>query len=99
MAGYHTSVAPLESIDRLRGTPCVRTKDNKDLVLLPLDFIFRTAEVQAKFDKLNIALSESRITSGKELWVTGRIDQSAVEMLKAAGWGYQEETGKKLMEK
>ena len=99
MAGYHARVSPVESIDRLHGTPFAWTKDSKAVVLLPLDFIFRTEEVQAKLDKLDDALGSASALAAKELWITGQVDESAREMLEADGWQYEEKAGKKLMEK
>ena len=91
MAGFHARVAPAKSIERVQGTPYLRTKDDKAVFLLPMDFVFGTEEVQAKLGRLDDALEKAGGIAGKELWVTGQIDGSAMKMLEASGW---ESTGK-----
>ena len=96
LAGYHARVAPLESLGRLGTTPYAKTSDNKAVFLLPLDYIFRTKDVQDKLDELDSALDKAGAVAGKELWITGKFDESAGEMLKSAGWRYEEKIGDKL---
>jgi len=96
MAGYHSRVSPVQSIGRLSGTPYLRKKDKSAVLLLPLDFIFRTVEVEAKLNKLDDALKKAGGASGKELWITGRVDESAGKMLETSGWKVVEGAGGRL---
>ena len=96
LAGYHARVASLESVGRLGTTPYAKTSDNKVVILLPLDYVFRTKDVQDKLDNLDSALGKAGAVAGKELWITGQVDESAGEMLKSAGWRYEEKIGDKL---
>lgn len=96
MANYHARISPVAMIGRLDGTPYVRTKDNKAVVLTPVDFVFHTEKMQAKIDRMDRALKDAGSVAGKEIWITGRFDDRALEMLEAAGWQHHEKVGEKL---
>jgi len=65
-------------------------------LLVPVDFVFRTAEVEAKVNRLDAALQKTGGAPGKELWLTGRVDDSAREMLAASGWKVVENADEQL---
>jgi len=85
MAGYHLNVARVESIGHAAGTSYLRKKDGTAIFLLPLDYVYPTADVQAKLANLDDELKKASV-SGKELWITGRVDESARPMFKDSGW-------------
>lgn len=97
MAGYHTHVSPVESIGRIGGTPCLRKKDGSAVLVVPVDFVFRTVEVEAKLNRLDEALQKIGGAPGKELWLSGSVDVRAREMLTASKWKIMEKAGDRLM--
>ncbi len=97
LAEYHANVSPLDRISRAGGTPLARRKDGTMVVLLPLDLVFRTAEVEAKLKRLDGAIAKTGGTAGKEFWLTGRVDESARPMFEASGWKVTEHADAKLM--
>lgn len=97
MAGYHTQISPVESIGRTSGTTYLRKQDGGAILLVPVDYVSRTAEVKAKLDKLDDGLRKAGGVSEKELWLTGRVDTSAQEMLRASGWKVVEKANERLM--
>jgi hypothetical protein len=98
MAGYHMTVTPVQSIDSAAGTSYLRKKDGAAILLLPLDYIYPTVDVSAKLAKIDRALTKDGIT-GKELWITGRVDESARALFKDSGWEVVENAYERLMKK
>jgi hypothetical protein len=99
MAGYHSHVSPAESLGRSAGTPYLRKKDGAAVLLAPVDFLFRTVEVEAKLNRIEEALGRAGGIQGKELWLTGRVDGSARGMLESSGWTIIENAGSRLVTK
>lgn len=97
MAGYHTHVAPVQSITRVAGTPCLEKKDGSVVLAVPVDYVFWTAEVAAKVKKIDIVLKASGGVPSKELWLTGKVDRSARQMLEASGWKITANAREQLM--
>lgn len=98
MAGYHLHVAPVASIGRVAGTTYLRKKDGTAILLLPLDYVYPTVEVKAKLGKLDDELKKAGVI-GKELWITGRVDESARTMFKDSGWKVVQNAQERLMKK
>jgi len=97
MAGYHTNVSPVESIGRLAGTPCARKKDGAVVLLVPVDYVVRTAEVEGKLKRIDDAIGKAGGAKDKELWITGMADESARKMLSDGGWKIVEKADRQLM--
>ena len=97
MSEYHTNVSPVERIQRMAGVPVVRKQDGTVIVLVPVDLVARTAEVQGKLDRLDAAIGKAGETAGKEFWLTGSVDDDARQMFAASGWKVTEHADNKLM--
>lgn len=97
MAGYHTHVSPVERIDRVAGTPCLKKKDGTVVLAVPLDHVFWTAEVSGKLDRIEEDMAKSGDVSGKELWLAGSVDGGARQALAASGWKIMDNAYETLM--
>jgi hypothetical protein len=98
MAGYHMNVNPVQSIASAAGTSYLRKNDGTAIVLLPLDYIYPTVDVAAKLAKIDSMLKKDGVT-GKELWITGRVDEAARPMFKDSGWQVVENAYERIMKK
>lgn len=96
MARYHAAIAPAASLGRVGGAPYLRTKDGKVVLVLPLDHIFRTEKVESKLRALNDGIAKLEGVTGKELWITGKVDAGAREMFEVSGWKITETAGNRL---
>lgn len=97
MAGYNTEVSPVSSIERIGGTPYLMKKDGTAVLVLPLDFIFRTKQVASKLKTIDSGLEKTGGITAKELWITGKVDKDARKMLTDAGWKITESTAERLL--
>ena len=96
ISGYHNNVSPISQIGLLSGTPYVSKKDGTAVVLVPVDYIFRTVAVEKKLNRLDKALAKIDGVAGKELWLTGIVDAGAGEMFAQSGWKLQSQAAAKL---
>ncbi len=87
VAGYHRSVSAVERICDVASRPLVVTKSGALILLAPVDHVFWTKEVAAKLQAIERSVArELPDISSKELWITGRVDDSARTQLEARGW-------------
>ena len=99
IAGYHERVSPLARIDRFGDALCLRKKDGTAVLTIPVDYMFRTEDMLRKLERLNSTLQKEGNAPAKQLWLTGRVDSSAREMLEASGWKITENAGEFLLSK
>ena len=69
----------------------MRRNDGRLVLLSPVDFIAWTEGVAEKLARLDGAIAESGGFTGKELWITGRVEPDARAHLEAAGWVVEED--------
>jgi len=65
---------------------------------LPLDNIFFTIKVNNKIQVVNVGLEKVGGVASKELWLAGKVNASAKEMLEASGWKITENATDRLMQ-
>jgi hypothetical protein len=63
-----------------------------------VDYVFWTEEVQRGLEKVNSDLKTFPV-SGKELWISGKVDQKVREMFTKTGWKIQENANDILFKK
>ena len=97
-AGFHRTIAPLESFLSLDGLPAARTT-NGDLVFnTPLDHLVWTEPMGRLITATNNLVQETGGTKGKHLWwVTGTLSARAKKELEGRGWQVQERTEERLL--
>jgi hypothetical protein len=97
MAGYHANVSPVNNIERISGTPYLVKKDGNAVLVLPIDFIFRTEQVASKLKTIDSGLEKIGGGKSKELWITGKVDGGARKLLVDSGLKIVENAAERLM--
>jgi len=78
------------------GVPLLLTDSGKLIAIFPLDYIAWTPNFARKAQTVAAAVKQMRGFSGKEFWVTGKVDPAARKALEAKGWKVQELAREKL---
>ena len=93
-AGYHKSVTPVKEFISIYEISVAKTKDNKIVFNVPLDYAAWTKglAIVARTLTQEVALMED--VTGREIWVTGRFSPKAKESLKKMGWAIFENSEK-----
>ncbi|SHO50392.1 hypothetical protein [Desulfopila aestuarii] len=97
MAGYHANIAPVERIVAIDGTLHILTTGGTVALIAPVDYVFRTAKLEKKIDKLNEGIAALEVKGGKEVWISGKIDGEALSMLTERGWIVKENCSEVLI--
>jgi len=90
MEAYHVNVAPAIRIWNIGGNLRLQKKDGTFLFLQPLDYIFWTKDVKDGLEVADNDLKKMSEVSAKEMWISGKFDPKAREMINAKGWKIQE---------
>lgn len=96
MARYDEKISPVSGMGRVAGMPYIRKGDGALVVLLPLDYVFRTASFETKLQSLERELARLNGVTAREMWFTGRVDDAARTMFEAYGWSVTENADQKL---
>jgi hypothetical protein len=78
------------------GIPVLLTNNGKIIAIFPLDYIAWTPNFARKAQAISAAIKQMPGISGKELWVTGKVNPIARKALEAKGWKVEERVGEKL---
>ena len=97
MAGYHTSVAPAQGIATVGKIPYIKNKDGAAVFLFPLDYVFRTEDVEGKLNRLDGNIRQVSGMTAKEMWITGMIEPAARAMFETRGWKVEENVRERLL--
>ena len=96
MARYHEKISPVSGMGRVAGMPYLRKGDGALVVLLPLDYVFRTESFESKLQSLEAELAALDGVTAREMWFTGKVDAAAREMFEAYGWAVTENAERRL---
>lgn len=96
MARYDEKISPVSGMGRVAGMPYIRTGDGALVVLLPLDYLFRTSSFETKLQSLEGELARLDGVTAREMWFTGRVDDAARKMFEAYGWSVTENADQRL---
>jgi len=99
MAGYHASVAPAEHIRNIDGVLMLQLKSGALVLLAPADFVFWTKRLADKVNAFETTISKMNGVSGKELWTTGKFNQTARTHFEGKGWKLKENANAILLKK
>jgi hypothetical protein len=99
MEAYHINVAPVIRIRNINGNLRLQKKDGTFIILQPLDYIYWTKDVQRAMKTADSDLKKLPEVSGKEMWIPGKFDKKAREMLMATDWKIQENANDVLLKK
>jgi hypothetical protein len=98
MASYNASVTSASKIIDINGTPFLITKKGAIVGLFPLDYVAWTGALFKKEKAVSEFIENARGITGKELWVTGRIDPVARRALESRGWELKVNAGNRLLQ-
>lgn len=99
MAGYHNHVAPAVRIVNLSGEPALQTKDGKVVILAEVDYVFWTQGVGDVLNGVEVDVAKISDVSGKEVWISGKMDDTASKVWEAKGWKIVQDANKKIFKK
>ena len=86
MADYHRLVAPVVHIGAISGRPILQNRDGMVVLPLPVDYIFWTKNVASKLQLIENGIARIKDVKGKELWVSGQVEQLTGEQITNRGW-------------
>jgi hypothetical protein len=99
MAGYHNHVAPAVRIVNLTGEPALQTKDGKVVLLAEVDYVFWTQAVADVLNGVESDVAKIADVSGKEVWISGKMDDAARKVWESRGWKIVQDANKKIFKK
>jgi hypothetical protein len=99
MAGYHNHVAPALRIVTLHGEPALQTKDGKVVLLGDVDYVYWTREIGDVLIGVENDVAELSGVSAKEVWITGKIDDTARNVWESKGWKIVQDANNRIFKK
>lgn len=99
MAGYHRNVAPVTRILNTDGVLTIQTKSGALVLLAPVDYVIWTKNLDNRLKSLDNSIKEMASSSSKELWITGKLENSARANFESNGWKVKENANDVLIEK
>ena len=85
MAGYHTRIAPVARVELAGNIPYLQRSDGTVIVILSLNYVFRTQAVADKLHRIGAVLAKSGRDSTEELWLIDKVDGHIRNMLETGG--------------
>jgi len=93
---YNGKTQSVKSFVDADGIPVLLTSNGKILAIFPLDYIAWTPNFARKAQAVSATIKQMPGVSGKELWVTGKVNPIARKTLEAKGWKVEERVREKL---
>ncbi len=99
IAGYHNHVAQAVRIVNVTGEPGLLTKDGKVVICSQVDYVFWTKGVADVLNGIEADVAKIADVSGKEVWISGKMDDTARKAWEARGWKIIQDANKKIFKK
>ena len=93
---YDQSIEPIDGFVTIGGLTTARTKSNKIVFNVPLDYMLWTKNLEAVANTITQQVSLMEGISGKEILVAGSMSPLAKKSIENLGWKVHEMTEKKL---
>ena len=93
---YNGKTQSVKSFVNADGIPVLLTNNGKIIAIFPLDYIAWTPNFARKATAISAAIKQIPGVSGKEFWVTGKVNPIARKALEAKGWKVEERAREKL---
>ncbi len=94
-ANYHQNITPVTDFLSLGSMVYARTKDGRNLVVAPIDYLTWTKGVHKAADTIKQESEAS--TQPPVLWLTGKASEKSAALLKELGWELHENAEKTLL--
>ncbi len=95
-AGYHKTVAPIETFIALGEFAAVRTTQNEVVFTVPMDHLVWTQEMATLITAADARVTQMTRPANKQLWITGTMSARAKKEIEARGWRVQENSEARL---
>jgi hypothetical protein len=95
-AGYHKSVAPIETFLALGEFAAARTSTNEVVFNVPLDHLVWTQDIAKLLTAADAKVVQLTRPTNKQLWITGTVSTRTKKELDARGWQVHERTEERL---
>jgi hypothetical protein len=89
-AGYDKKVKPVKEFISIHEISVAKTKDNKIVFNVPLDYMVWTKGLEIVASTITQEVARMKDVTGREIWVTGRFSPLAKETLEKLGWAVHE---------
>jgi hypothetical protein len=89
-AGYNKTVKPVKEFISIYEISVAKTKDNKIVFNVPLDYMVWTKGLENVASIITQEVARMKDVTGREIWVTGRFSPLAKETLEKLGWDVHE---------
>jgi hypothetical protein len=99
MAGYHANVEPAQSIRNIEGVLSLQLKNGVLVILVPADFVAWTKKLEDKVNAFENSIGKMHDIAGKELWITGKFDKTALANFENKGWKVKENANAILLKR
>lgn len=86
MANYRTHVSPLSRVVDVNGVALLQTKDGTIIGMFPLDYVAWTSALMQKESVTSASIKKLYGNVDKELWISGKFNRLAADVLQARGW-------------
>ena len=96
MENYNTYVSPVSRIVDVNGAALAQKKDGTIIGMFPLDYVAWTSALMKKESASSASINKLYGNVNKELWITGKFDPVARNVLQAKGWKVEDNVGDKL---
>jgi hypothetical protein len=97
MEQYNLKTNSAQRFVDANGIPVLQTSNGRIIAIFPLDYIAWTAAFAQKEAAVSAALKQTPGVTGKELWITGKVDSAARRALEARGWKVEEKIRDRLL--
>jgi hypothetical protein len=97
-AGYHKTIAPLETFLALGEFAAARTAKNEVVFNVPLDHLVWTQDMAGLLTAADNRVTQLTRPSNKQLWVTGTVSARARKEIESRGWKLQENSEARLLQ-
>jgi hypothetical protein len=96
-AGYHKTVAPVETFIALGEFAAVRTTKNEVVFNVPLDHLVWTQDMANLLTAADARVTQLTRPVNKQLWVAGTVSGRAKKEVESRGWQVHERSEEKLL--
>jgi len=97
-AGYHKTVAPIETFIALGEFAAARTINNEVVFNVPMDYLVFTEGMAKLLTAANDLVSRLTRPVNKQLWITGTASARAKQEIESRGWQLHENSEVQLFE-
>jgi hypothetical protein len=97
MERYNSKTNSVQRFVNANGIPVIQSNKGKIVALFPLDYVAWTEAFARKEAAVSAAIKQMPGATGKEFWITGKLDPTARKALQARGWKVEDRIRERLL--